>query len=173
MPGGSPVQGSVRVFVAEMKQALADRLRVLSDEYSDLVLVGVASSGHSAVASAPETYPDVVLVDGQLADPDAVAICTDIQRRIPGAAIILIGGAQTDLGLLAAVEAGACGVVSPLASDDDLVVTILRAGDGEFLLPRLVVQRLFRLGRELRSDAARDEECNCHPTSRSGAGCSE
>ena len=149
MPGGS-YSPAVRIVVAEARPVLLDRVKVLSEQYSDLLLVGAASTGQSAVTAAGRNDPDVVLIELQLPDADGLSVCEEISRRQPEAAIILISDAQTDQAMLAAVEAGARGLISPLASDDDVVVTILRAAEGEFLLPAPVVQRLFRFGRELR-----------------------
>lgn len=148
MLGGSAPR--VRVFVAEAKPILADRLNVLSDEYSDLLLVGAASSGESAVVAAILANPDVLLVGQPLPDRDSIGICEVVHSHLPRAAIILIAERQSDQAMLAAVEAGVSGLISPLTSDDDLVVSILRAADGECLLPGAVVQRLFRIGRDLR-----------------------
>ena len=149
MPCGSPFP-VVRIFVAEAKRVLVDRVSVLSEQYSDLLLVGAASTGQSAVAGALRASPDVVLVEQELPDADGLAVCEDICRQQPRVAIVLISEMQTERAMLAAVEAGARGLISPLASDDEVAVTILRAADGEFLLSGQVVQRLFRIGRELR-----------------------
>ena len=157
MFGGSPVPGSVRILVAESNQLLVDRLSVLSKEYSDLSLVGAAPTGFAAVAAAHRMNPDVVLIDEQLPDTDGLHVCEHIHRQVPRAAIILISDSPTDQSMLAAVEAGACGLISPLASDEDVIVTILGAADGEFLLPRPVVQRLFRIARELRQQTCNRE----------------
>ena len=154
MPCGSPFP-AVRIFVAEARRVLVDRVRILSEQYSDLLLVGATSTGHSAVAAALRTNPDVVLVEQELPDADGLAVCEGICRRQPRVAIVLISEMQTDRAMLAAVEAGARGLISPMASDDDVVVTILRAADGEFLLSGPVVQRLFRIGRELRHGGCR------------------
>lgn len=136
--------------MAEARPALADRLNVLSDEYSDLLVVGAVSTGESAVVAAIKAKPDVVLIGQPLPDRDTIGVCEVIHSHLPRAGIILVGDRQTDQALLAAVEAGVSGLISPLASDDDVVVSILRAADGEFLLPGSVVLRLFRIGRDLR-----------------------
>lgn len=145
---------SIRVFVAEARPALAERLNVLSEEYSDLLLVGATSTGESAVVAAIRANPDVVLIEESLPDQDSIGVCEVIHSHVPRAAIILIAERQTDQVLLAAVEAGVNGLISPLASDDDVVVSILRAADGECLLPGAVVQRLFRISRDLRRAGA-------------------
>ncbi len=157
MLDGSPVPGSVRIFVAESNQLLVDRLSVLTQEYSDLSLVGKAPTGFAAVAAAQRMNPDVVLIEEQLPDTDGLHVCEHIYRQLPRAAIILISDSRTDQSMLAALEAGACGLISPLASDEDVIVTILRAADGEFLLARPVVQRLFRIARELRQQTCNRE----------------
>jgi two-component system response regulator DevR len=56
-----------------------------------------------------------------------------------------------------AVDAGACGYVSKAASADELKSAILRAAEGEFLLPAATMSRLLARQRETRrTEAARD-----------------
>lgn len=149
VPGGSP-SPAIRILVAEARPVLADRIDVLSAEYSDLLLVGAWSTGKSAIAAATRANPDVVLIGTPLPDADSIGVCEDVHQQVPRAAIILVADRQSDQAMLAAVEAGVSGMISPMASDDDVVVSILRAADGEFLLPGSLVQRLFRISRDLR-----------------------
>src|SRR5690348_9001407 len=121
--------GPVRVFVADPRSVLVDRVAVLADEYEDLKLAGAEASGMSAVGSVSRAKPAVVLIAEQFPDADGLDVCRDIHRAVPRAALIFISTTRTDIGLLRAVEAGACGVASPLAPDEELVTAILRAAD--------------------------------------------
>ena len=140
----------VRIYVADRRAQVIDRLAVLADEYEDLKLVGAQTSGSAAIVSVPLARPAVVLVGDRFPDADGLEVCDQIHRALAATAVILISETRSDTMLLRAVEAGACGVIHPLAPDEEIVMAILRAADGELLLSRSIVHRLFRLGRELR-----------------------
>jgi len=149
--------GPVRIYVADRRAVLVDRIAVLADQYEDLKLVGAQTSASAAVASVTAAKPSVVLVGEHFPDADGLVVCEQIHRTVSAAAVILISEKRTDEALLRALEAGACGVIVPLVPDEELVTAILRAADGELLVSRSTVLRLFRLGRDLRPAA--DTSC--------------
>jgi two-component system nitrate/nitrite response regulator NarL len=140
-------------MVVEDRPMLVARLIALSTEYSDLGVLGVATSGRVALVMAAKVKPHVVLIQDPLPDADALQVCDVIHRRFPEVALIVVSERDGDGIRLLAVESGACGFVSPLSNDDDLVLAILRAAEGEFLLPRSVTLRLFGVERALRRQA--------------------
>jgi len=142
--------GPVRVYVADPRAQLIDRLAVLAESNEDLKLVGAQTSGFAAVTSVALAKPNVVLVGDYFPDADGLDVCDHIHRSSPKAAVIVVSDKRTDEALLRAVEAGACGVIAPVAPDEDLVAAILRAADGELLMTRATVHRLFRLSRDQR-----------------------
>jgi len=144
------VDEPVRVYVADGRCQLIDRVAVLADEFEDLTLVGAQTSGSAAVASITRSMPSVVLVGDRFPDADGLDVCDHMHRALSGAALIFVSDSQTDDALLKALEAGACGVIASLASDDELMMAILRAADGELLLARSTVLRLFQVSRRLR-----------------------
>ena len=150
-----PGPGPLRVYVAHPNAVLIDRVAVLADEYADLKLVGAQTSGSAAVASIALAKPGVVIVGDRFPDVCGLDVCHHVHGVLPTAALILVSDTRTDDAVLRAMEAGVCGVIAPLASDDELMMAILRAGDGELLLPRSTVHRLFQLSRELRGQEPR------------------
>lgn len=145
------VPGEVSVFVAEPCSLIVDRLDALSCEYADLSIVGHETMGRAVASSVSRSKPTVVLVADRFPDTNGIDVCSRVHRIVPDAAVILVTSRQDDAALLRAVEVGVCGVLWPLAPDDDLVSTVLRAADGEFVIPRQTIQRLFELGRSLRA----------------------
>jgi two-component system, NarL family, response regulator DevR len=107
------------------------------------------------VARAAGLGPHVVLVAERLSDADGLHVCDRIHRQFPDIALVFVSEVQTDAVKLLAVEAGACGLISKMSPDQDLMFALLRAAEGEFLLPRQVTIRLFRRERELRLQSCR------------------
>ena len=145
---------TVRIMLAEDQPLLTDRLNSLGQEFPDLEVVGTATTSMAALEMAAELSPDAVLVREKLSDADGLSVCELIHRKLPDAAIIVVSDVRTDVAMLDVVEAGACGLISRLATDEDLVLAILRAAEGELLMPRSVVLRLFHLGHKLRLQAS-------------------
>ena len=137
-------------MVVEDTPFLADRILALSADYPEIELVTRATAGSAAMMMVAGPEPDVALVEDSLSDADAFQVCDFMYREVPGVAVILVSEIQTDAIMLLAVEAGACGVISRVTPDLDLMLAMLRAAEGEFLLPRPIVLRLFRRERELR-----------------------
>jgi DNA-binding NarL/FixJ family response regulator len=137
-------------MVVEDRPFLADRILALGEDYPDIEIVARAPTGRAAIVIASFREPQVVLIEDRLSDANAFQVCDFIRREFPEVAVILVSEIQTDAMSLLAVEAGACGLISRLAPDQDLILALLRAADGEFLLPRPVTLRLFRRERDLR-----------------------
>ena len=146
-------EGPWRILVVGAPELVAERLRILSETYPDIVLVGDVTEGAMALSVAARVKPHVVMVGEGPRDADGFKVCDRIHRLSPAAAVVFVSHTITDAMTLLAVEAGSCGIVSPVASDDELMLVVLRAAQGEFLLPRDVVLRLFNQERELRLHA--------------------
>ncbi len=140
----------IRIVVIECEPVLLQRLAVLREEISDFELVGAATTPVDGIAIASALRPDVVLVDNLLPDCDGIQLCDQLQSQLPAASIIILSVDTSDEVILRAVESGACGLITKTAPDHAVVDAILRAGEGEFLLPRSVTLRLFRKERDLR-----------------------
>jgi DNA-binding NarL/FixJ family response regulator len=140
----------IRILFVEGQPVLARRLAELRTDYSDLEVVGAATSIREATSLASATQPDVALIDQQLSDGYGSNLCDWLHVRLPQIAVIILASDSLDETLLRAVESGAIGVISKTAAAEDVVEAILRASEDEFLLSRSVVTRLFRRGRELR-----------------------
>jgi DNA-binding NarL/FixJ family response regulator len=147
-----PQKRPIRILVVESEPFLAQVLAALSQEFSDLLLVGAASTAAEALAMAPALEPDVALIDAQLPDGGGIELCDHLHVELPATALIILSEGLPDEGLLLAVESGVSGVLAGTAPAEELVQTILRAAEDEFLLPRSVTIRLFRLERDLRRE---------------------
>lgn len=122
-------------------------LALLLGEEPDLHVVGVATTGAEAVEKAELLKPDVVLMDYHLPDGDGAAPTERIRTLQPDTAILFLSADGSESALQRAVEAGASGYLSKGAPTEELVDSIRRAADGEFLLEAATIARLNEAGR--------------------------
>ncbi len=101
-------QGLVRLFTAE----------------PDIEVVGEASGGHAAVASARQLLPDVVVMDVRMRDGDGIEAARTMHAEFPEVRVIGLSMfdevEQTEM----MREAGAAAYISKIAPSETLISAI-------------------------------------------------
>jgi DNA-binding NarL/FixJ family response regulator len=135
-PGGRGTRaGSLRVAIAHRSPVARAVLRKALDDGTDIVVVGEAATGEEAVALAVHLGPDVVAMDVDLPGVGCV-VATRQARAVSSAAVILLSAVGPDPRVLAALRAGAAGVVRTDSAPSDLALALARLGRGRSLRPR-------------------------------------
>jgi CheY-like chemotaxis protein len=139
-----PVLGArtTRVAVAHGRWLVRAGVRLLLERETHIAVVGEAATGEEALYLVRRERPDVIVVDTRLPGLD----CVETTRRAlaePGVAVVLLTPSDTDERVLAAMRAGASGVVLEERGPGDLVraVTLIARG------PRAGSRRPRRPGR--------------------------
>jgi DNA-binding NarL/FixJ family response regulator len=140
----APVDGqAIAVIVAEAHRLVREGLRALLEWEGDIVVVGEASRGEHAVAETRRLQPDVVLMDIGVPGIDALRatrlIFDDARVR---ARVLLLAPAANDAEVLAAVRAGAHGVLRRDSTPEHLRRAARRIAAGRALLTPRVTRRL-------------------------------
>ncbi len=136
---------------------MVEGLAALLGEVPELRVVGTAGTVKDAIESARSLRPQVVLMDFRLPDGTGVEATERIRGEHPDVAVLFLSADVSDDAMMRAVDAGACGYVSKAASAEELTSSIIRAGEGEFLLPAATMSRLLARQRESRrQEAAKD-----------------
>ena len=154
---GRPDTGSVlpqvRVLVADRQVLVRAGVRALLEVEREITVVAEADTAGHAVAEATRVRPDVVLLDLDLPGLD----CVEAIRRIlahSGAAVVLLTTSATDRRNLAALRAGARGLLLKDMQGEELAQAVeLIARGHEHLSPtltrRLMAQLEWSRSREL------------------------
>lgn len=140
----------VSVLVVEDHELVAEGLTAMLSEHAELRVAGVAASVPKAVTAVEQTKPDVVLMDFYIPGGGGTVATRQIKERTPEVAVVFLSVDISEDAMLKAVEAGASGYVSKSVHSADLVSAILRAANGEFLLPAATMVRLLARSRETR-----------------------
>jgi len=139
--GDEPASSAVRVLVADGEQLVRAGFRALLESAGRIVVVGEAASGEEVLALARRTRPDVVVVDAALPGLDSVKAISRVCAN-GGAAVMLLAASDRDERIIAAVRAGALGLLLRDAHPTELLRSVESLAHGEVLLSPKLARRL-------------------------------
>ena len=145
--------GKINVLLVEDHRLMFEGLSSLLAEYPDINVLGVATTVADAVAKASLLKPDLVLMDYRLPDGDGAQASERIRATLPDSAVLFLSADPSEASMMRAVEAGASGYVSKAASAEELVGSIRKAAEGEFLLEAATMARLLEQRRQSQQKA--------------------
>jgi DNA-binding NarL/FixJ family response regulator len=141
-PAGERVlepDGPLRLLLASPQQLYRTGLRIALER--DCTVVAETEDDPTTVAGAAKTMPDVALIDLALPAPGGFEATRQIRRHGPTVAVILLGEAETDDDVFAALRAGAAAYVRKDIAPAELGEIVRRAARGEYLINERVFAR--------------------------------
>lgn len=120
---------TTRLLVVTGVRLYLDGLKLLLEAEPRIDVVGTAASELEALGCTVRLRPDVVLLDMEL--PGASRILGAVVWEPSAPKVIALGMEESDDGLVACIEAGACGWVPRDGSLEQLVARIHSAARGE------------------------------------------
>jgi DNA-binding NarL/FixJ family response regulator len=127
-------------------------IRYLIESRSDMVLVGLASTGAEGIALAQAQSPDVTLMDLRLPDMSGIAAVASIRKHRPSARVIILTTFEGDVEVQRALSAGARAYVLKSSSPEELVSAIQHVHAGKnYLPPQLAIELAQHVGETVTS----------------------
>jgi DNA-binding NarL/FixJ family response regulator len=123
-----------RIVIVDDHALFRVGIRQILDREADFDVVGEADDSRSAVDTALETSPDVVLMDLSLPSPGGIETTGRIKRELPSTAIIVLAVEEDEDALFDAIKAGAAAFILKDVGPDDLLTIIRRVVNGEYLI---------------------------------------
>src|ERR671936_2902661 len=111
-------------------------------------VVGQASDGEEAVASARRLQPQLVLLDLSMPGADGLTALPQLREAAPEAEIVVLTASGDDDNLLAAVSGGAAGYLLKSEPPERIVDFLRGVANGEAALSGTVARRLLEQVRE-------------------------
>jgi DNA-binding NarL/FixJ family response regulator len=141
----------VRVLIVDDHHLIRAGLSHVLAGVDDLVVVGEASSGRTAIAEWQRTHAQLIVMDTEMPDIDGIEATRIIKRRDPSVVVVCASTSEEPDRLLDALRAGATGFVLKDTGGDELVSILRHASRGEAAIaPALASRLLVRLAMEAR-----------------------
>jgi DNA-binding NarL/FixJ family response regulator len=114
-----------------------------------LVVVGSVGTAEEGFKLADETSPDVALVGTTLTLAPGLAAATEMRRRFPALATIVVTDQESDDELFGAIRAGASAYVGKDVDEEQLIQLIKRAATGEYVINEQLLDKPYVAARVL------------------------
>jgi len=152
VPGSTDLAGShnpIRILIVENHRLVADTLAAFLNQQSDMLVVGNASSVQDAATRASAVSPDIVILDFHLNDSTGADAAVAIGRAGCEARLIFLTRDENDNVRLAAIEAGASGVLYKSRAASEVIDGVRTVAGGGTLIPPAAIATLLKIRRDI------------------------
>jgi DNA-binding NarL/FixJ family response regulator len=132
-----------RVLLAEDDHLMRAGLVELLTVDPSIEVVGQASTGREAVATARRLRPDVVLMDVRMPDMDGITATRELVGTVPDTKVLILTTFEQDDYVFGALRAGASGFLLKRTRPEDLIAAVHTIAAGESLLSPSVTRRVI------------------------------
>jgi len=134
----------ISVLIVDDHPVVRQGLRVLLEVQDGITVAGEAADGPAALAQAAEHAPDVILLDLKLPGLDGLAVLAELTAQQSPSRVLVLTSVTEPSSAVAAVRAGAAGVLYKDVDPDALVRAIRAVHDGHLLLAPEAAGSLLR-----------------------------
>ena len=135
-------QPTIRVLSVDDHPLLREGIATIINSQSDMLLVGLASSGTEAIQKFREHKPDVTLMDLRLPDLSGIDAMIAIRTEFPEARIIMLTTFEGDAEIQRALKAGARGYMLKSMPPRELLEGIRQVHAGKKRVPPEIAAQL-------------------------------
>jgi two-component system, NarL family, response regulator NreC len=134
---------ALTVLIADDHGVVRKGLRLLLEEYPELVVVGEAANGREAVRLAAELAPDIVLMDVAMPLLNGIEAAEQIRKANQQTGIIMLTMHADESYLLRALNAGVKGYLLKESAEDDLLRAVKTVSQGRPFFSPAITQTLL------------------------------
>jgi NarL family two-component system response regulator LiaR len=133
----------IRVLIVDDHQVVRQGLRTFLELQEDIIVVGEAGDGVTAVEMVRQMNPDVLLMDLVMPRLDGIEATRQVKSLASGVKVIALTSFAEDEKVFPAIQAGASSYLLKDVSPDDLVEAIRAAHRGEARLHPDILRKLM------------------------------
>jgi DNA-binding NarL/FixJ family response regulator len=146
-----------RILIADDHGIVRKGLRLQLEQNSDFEVVGEATEGREAVRMAEELLPDVVIMDIAMPNLNGIQATTQLVRKNPQIAVIILSMYSDETYLMRTLAAGAKGYLLKESADVDLLRAVEVVAQGKpFFSPAIADTLLEDYMRQLQQRGLQD-----------------
>jgi NarL family two-component system response regulator LiaR len=134
---------NVRILIADDHRLLREGIRALLKDEPDIVVVGEAEDGRTAVQLTHNLRPNVVLMDIGMPLLNGLEATRQIKREHPEINVLVITVHDNEEYFRQVLEAGASGYILKRAAASELVAAIRAVNNGEAVLAPSITRMLL------------------------------
>jgi DNA-binding NarL/FixJ family response regulator len=135
---------NLRVMIVDDHHIVRSALRLLLEKHGCEV-VAEAASAQAALALAPKSRPQIVMMDLEMPGTDGISATHRLKRVAPGAKIIFLSAHDEEKDVVEALtEAGASGYLLKSDAPDELISAVRAVSNGQRYLSPSVAPILLR-----------------------------
>ena len=139
----------IQIVIVDDQPLFRRGIRWSLENEHDLLVVGEAGDGQTAVQQVDLTIPDVVLIDVNMPQMSGLEVTRAIKRRHPQTGVIILTAHEDDEQLFHAIRVGAAAYATKDIEAEELIRLIRRVARGEYLINENVLSRPFVASRVL------------------------
>jgi DNA-binding NarL/FixJ family response regulator len=140
----------IRLLLADDHTILRDGIRSILENEEDMIIVGEAEDGHTAVKMACDLSPDIILMDIAMPLLNGLEATRQIKTKCPQVKILILTMHENEEYIRQVLANGALGYILKDAAARDLLESIRAVYRGEAVLSpaitRLVIEDYLRWG---------------------------
>lgn len=133
----------IQVLIVDDHPLFRRGVRWSLESESDILVVGEAGDGQSAVQQADQLVPDVVLIDINMPVMSGLEVTRILKRRHPQTGVIVLTMHEDDEQLFHAIRVGAAAYITKDVEASEVIKLIRRVARGEYLINENVLSRPF------------------------------
>lgn len=133
----------IKVLIVDDHQVVRQGLRTFLELQEDVLVVGEAEDGQTAVEMVRQLNPNVVLMDLVMPHLDGISATRQVKSLAPNVKVIALTSFTEDDKVFPAIQAGASSYLLKDVSPDDLVEAIRAAHRGEARLHPDIARKLM------------------------------
>jgi DNA-binding NarL/FixJ family response regulator len=145
----------VRVMVVDDHEVVREGLSAALSADGQFEIVAAVPTAAAALSVATRARPDVALIDLRLPDKTGTQLCSELRRRFPHTAVVVLSSYVSEDTVRTAMEAGASAYITKAAGLSELrkaLAEVVAVRDEE-AAPRQIVEQLHDLVSRRRGEA--------------------
>ena len=152
------MNGEIEVLIVEREAFFRRGLVACLDADPEISVVGSVGTAADGYRQADDLTPNVALVGTTLPDAPGLEAATEMRRRFPAMATVVVTDAENDEEFFAAIRAGAAVYVGKDVPEETLIALIKRSATGEYVINEQFLSKPYVAARVLEQFRTTTEE---------------